>query len=134
MRKVGTTEYAEILFELTNNKSEAEVQKSLQVFTVYLAKQKALGKIAEIQKAYERLMDGKEGRVRVLLTTPEKLDIQTMTEVKQAIEKSFEAASVDLEEKIDTTLIGGWKARTDNYLIDASIRGRLNRLKMILTK
>lgn len=134
MRKVGTTEYAEILFELTNGKSDADIQKALKVFTGYLAKQKALASASEIQTAYERLVDSKEGRVRVTLATPETLDSGTVTDIQQTMKKAFEASSVELQQKIDTSLIGGWRARTEDYLIDASLKGRLNRLKMILTK
>lgn len=134
MRKVGTTEYAEILFELTSGKSDADIQKAIKVFTGYLAKQKALGSAGDIQKAYERLVDSKEGRVRVTLATPEKLDSGTVAEIQQTMQKTFEASSVELQEKIDTSLIGGWRARTEDYLIDASLKGRLDRLKATLTK
>ncbi len=134
MRKVGTTEYAEILFELTNGKSDADIQHAMKVFTGYLAKQKALGRVGEIQTAYERLVDSKEGRMRVVLSSTESLNPEIRADIEQAIKSVMNVSAVTLEEKTDTTLIGGWKARTEDYLIDASLKVRLNRLKMILTK
>ncbi len=134
MRKLGTTEYAEILSALTEGKSDTEAKAALKVFSGFLVKHKAAGMIDDIRKAYERLIDKKEGRVRGTIGVAAKLSESERKEIESAVKKLFHTKEIVLEEKMDETLIGGWRVRTDEYLIDASLKGRLDRLKTTLTK
>jgi len=134
MRKLGTTEYAEILFALIEGKSDTEAKVALKVFSGFLVKHKAAGMIDDIRKAYERLIDKKEGRVRGTIGVAAKLSESERKEIESAVKKLFHTKEIVLEEKMDETLIGGWRVRTDEYLIDASLKGRLDRLKTTLTK
>jgi len=69
-------------------------------------------------------------KATVITTTPltDELRVQFNKIVKDATGKT-----VELEEKVDPTLIGGYLLRVNDRQIDASLRSRLNELKLQLT-
>lgn len=134
MKKITTKEYAEILYELTNNKSTDEIKSSLKIFTAFLVKNKSVSLVDEIEKSYVRLTDSKNNVIRGKITTAQKLNRNELEEINKNVEKIFNAKEVILQEIEDKKLIGGWKIKTENYLIDASVRGRIDKLGLVLTK
>ncbi len=134
MKKISTNEYAEILFEITHDKSGKELEKALKVFTSYLSRNKSLGKFEEIKKSFVSLVDGKHGVVRGKIFTAQKLHRDELSEISKSLEKTFNAKEIILEEIEDDKLVAGWKIRTENYLIDGSVRGRIDKLGLVLTK
>lgn len=134
MRKIGTKEYAELLFSITQETSEQECTQLLQGFVSLLSKHRVLSRITAIEKQYSQLVDEREGRLRAVLQSPIPIPALTRTEIENELKIIFDKKEILLHEMIDPTLIGGWKIRTENYLIDRSIQGRLDKLKATLIK
>lgn len=134
MRKIETKKYAEILFSIAHEESEKEYAGLVSAFVSFLSKHKALSHIHEIEKAYTRLIDEKDGRLRAVVHSPIPLANSDRDNIENGLKKIFEKREIELQEEIDPTLIGGWKIRTENYLIDRSTNGQLERLKTTLTK
>lgn len=134
MRKESPTEYAHILLELTREKNGEDLKKAIWTFLSYLSKQKAYGWIDEITEAFKELKDKEEGVVDATLYSAEKLTDHAKHEIVEALKKETKAEKVELIEKIDETLIAGWKIRTKEFMIDGSVKGRLKQLEAELTK
>lgn len=134
MKKITTNEYAEILFELTDGKSGKELETALKTFTVFLSKNKSIGKLEEIEKTFIKLIDEKHGIVRGKISVAQKLSKHELDEISKGIEKMFNAKEVILEEIENEKLIAGWKVKTENYLVDGSLRGRIDKLGLALSK
>lgn len=86
------------------------------------------GQIEEIHRELERLVAREEGRIAVELTTAYELS----DEEAQSILKTIEQASgrrVDATRAVDPALIGGIVLQAGSLRLDASVRGRLDRLR-----
>jgi len=91
------------------------------------------GEIEEIAAEFERLMAIEERRLTVELTTARELsDSEAETILKQ-----IEAAAgrkVEATRKVDPGLVGGIVLQAGSLRVDASVRGRLERLRTELVK
>lgn len=134
MKKNSTTEYADILFEITKNQDTLDIEKTMHVYAKFLKKRRMLGKIDEILKKYDSITQGQKKIVYATLFSTEKLDDKDEKEIIKIFKKEVDASDIEVENKIDKNLIAGWKIKTNEFLIDASLRGRLNKMKKNLVK
>ena len=94
-----------------------------------LAAQKGrIGEIAEIARELDRLMAAEEGRLDVELTTAYEL---SETDAKAILKQIQEASGrkVEATRKVDPNLIGGFVLQAGSMRVDASVRGRIERLR-----
>jgi F-type H+-transporting ATPase subunit delta len=69
-----------------------------------------------------------KGITESVLTTAIKVDSKVRKQITDLISEVF-STKVELEEKIDTDIIGGFILRIDDKYIDASIRNRLRKIR-----
>ncbi len=97
-------------------------------FLRLVAEKGRIADIEEIAREFERLVAKEERRLNVELTTAYELS----DEEAKAILGQIETASgrkVDASRKVDPHLIGGFVLQAGSMRVDASVRGRLNRLR-----
>jgi F-type H+-transporting ATPase subunit delta len=90
------------------------------------------GQIREIQREFERLMAQEERRLSVELTTAYELSDDGAQQIVAQIEKAS-GRPVDATRDVDPDLIGGIVLQAGSMRVDASVRGRLERLRRELT-
>lgn len=93
-----------------------------------LAAKGRIGEIEEVEREFERLVALEERRLDVQLTTAYELSDEEAREIVGQIEQAS-GRKVDATRKVDTTLIGGVVLQAGTMRLDASVRGRLNRLR-----
>ena len=89
--------------------------------------------LEEIYRELEALVAAEQQRLTVELTTAYELS----DEEADSILKKIEAASgrgVEATRKVDPSLIGGIVLRAGSMRVDASVKGRLDRLRGVLSK
>ncbi len=69
-----------------------------------------------------------KGITESLLTTAVKVDAKVKKQITSLISEVFKT-KVELEENIDTEIVGGFILRVDDNYIDASIRNKLRKIK-----
>jgi F-type H+-transporting ATPase subunit delta len=69
-----------------------------------------------------------KGITESVLTTAVKADDKIKKQISKLISEVFKT-KVELEEKIDTEIVGGFILRVDDNYIDASIRNKLRKIK-----
>ena len=92
-----------------------------------------IGELEELAKEFERLMAREERRLTVELTTARELS----GDEEKAILKQIEDAAgrkVEATTKVDPGLVGGIVLQAGSLRVDASVRGRLERLRQELVK
>ena len=97
-------------------------------FVRLVASKGRAGQLRSIAEEFEALVDREQGRLSVELTTAYALDEDEAT----AIVSKIEAASgrtVDATRSVDPDLIGGMILQAGTLRVDASVRGRLVRLR-----
>lgn len=86
------------------------------------------GILVEVKAEYDALVRKSRGIVAATVTTPRPLSEAQLAGVRTRTEE-LAGAKVDLATAIDPTLVGGLTIRIGDRLIDASVRGRLERLR-----
>ena len=86
-----------------------------------------------VSAEYDALVRESRGIVAATVTTPAPLSEKELAAVKARIEQ-LAGANVDLTTTTDPKLLGGLTVRIGDELIDASIRGRLERLRGTLVQ
>ncbi|HZC30045.1 MAG TPA: F0F1 ATP synthase subunit delta [Gaiellaceae bacterium] len=102
-------------------------------FLLLTAEKGRAGEIDEIAREFERLMAREERRLTVELTTARELSDAEAKEIVEQIEKAA-GRKVEATRSVDPDLVGGIVINAGSYRVDASVRGRLARLRQELVK
>ncbi len=102
-------------------------------FLLLVAEKGRAGEIDDIAREFERLMALEERRLTVELTTARELSDKEADAIVAQIEKAA-GRKVEATRSVDPRLIGGIVLQAGSYRVDASIRGRLERLRQELVK
>jgi F-type H+-transporting ATPase subunit delta len=90
------------------------------------------GQLREIRREFERFVAQEERRLTVELTTAYELSDDDARQIVGQIEKAS-GRPVDATRNVDAGLIGGIVLQAGSLRVDASVRGRLERLRKDLT-
>lgn len=101
-------------------------------FLLLLVEKHRAGEVEEIAREFERLAASEEGRLDVELTTAYELSDEETRTILAQIEKSS-GRHVDATRRVDPALVGGIVLQVGSLRLDASVRGRLTRLRQDLT-
>jgi F-type H+-transporting ATPase subunit delta len=101
-------------------------------FLLLLAEKNRAGEIDEIAREFDRLVAEAEGILDVELTTAVELSDEETREVITQIERAS-GRKVEATQRVDPGLIGGLDLQAGSLRLDASVRGRLDRLRQELT-
>jgi F-type H+-transporting ATPase subunit delta len=105
-----------------------DADELLRNFLRLVAEKGRSGEIEEIARELDRLMAAAEGRLDVELTTAYELsDSEASAILKQIQEAS--GRKVEATRKVDQNLIGGFVLQAGSMRVDASVRGRIERLR-----
>jgi F-type H+-transporting ATPase subunit delta len=102
-------------------------------FLLLIAEKGRAGELEDIAHEFERLMAREERRLTVELTTAREL---TDDEAKAIVAQIEQAAgrAVEATRSVDPDLVGGIVLQAGSYRVDASVRGRLERLRQTLVR
>lgn len=85
-----------------------------------------------IADQYHRLLNRQRGIVEAVVTSARPLNADETAAIRARVEQ-MSGATVDLRPVVDESLLGGLTVRVGDRLLDASVRGRLERLRTQLT-
>jgi len=102
-------------------------------FLRLVAEKGRAGEIEEVAAEFERLMAKEERRLGVELTTARELSDEEAQAIVAQIEKAAGRA-VEATRRVDPALVGGIVLQAGSYRVDASVRGRLERLRQELVR
>jgi len=97
-------------------------------FLRLIASKGRAGQIPGIRDEFQALVDRAQGRVAVELTTAFELSDDEAASIVAQIEQSS-GRKVEATRKVDPELVGGMILQAGSLRVDASVRGRLERLR-----
>ncbi|TMK70111.1 MAG: F0F1 ATP synthase subunit delta [Actinobacteria bacterium] len=97
-------------------------------FVRLTAEKGRVGGIEEIAREFERLVAAEERRLNVALTTAYELSDDEAAQIVEQIEQAS-GRTVEATRAVDPDLIGGLVLEAGSLRVDASVRGRLERLR-----
>jgi F-type H+-transporting ATPase subunit delta len=126
--QLDPTAKSQILADLAGNE-----EPLFKNFLLLTAEKGRAGEIEEMAREFERLMAREERRLTVELTTAREL---TDEEAKAIVAQIEQAAGrkVEATRSVDPDLVGGIVLQAGSYRVDASVRGRLERLRHELVR
>jgi F-type H+-transporting ATPase subunit delta len=89
--------------------------------------------IDEIHREFERLVAQRERRLEVELTTAVELSDEEAKTILAQIEQAA-GRTVEATRSVDPDLVGGFVLQAGTFRVDASVRGRLERLRHELAR
>lgn len=127
MRNKAKT-YAKAMVEAFDGASEKETQKRVSVLKRMLYERGDSKQISKILQEFARAWKERKGKVAMVLSA-EPLAEKT----KKQLEQSLLKKRYIVEERIDPSVIGGVALFLGNdYVIDSTIRGKLQRMAKLL--
>jgi F-type H+-transporting ATPase subunit delta len=84
--------------------------------------------VPRVTDAFRELLNRRMGITPALVTSATELPAQDLRALEERLER-LTGGKVDLELKVDPSLIAGVSVRVGDRLIDGSVRGRLERLR-----
>jgi F-type H+-transporting ATPase subunit delta len=87
----------------------------------------------EIAEAFSALVMDHKGIVAVSLISATPLDAETKAAITKKVQ-GMVSGQLEIEERIDESLIGGFIVRMGDTQIDASVSSQFNKLKQLLTR
>jgi F-type H+-transporting ATPase subunit delta len=109
------------------------IEKSTQDFLALITNNRRESILGDIALAFEAQVKAYRGIVPMTLTSASPLDASTRDAIIAKIQSSVDG-KLEVEEKIDESLIGGFVVRMGDQQIDASVANQLNNLKQRLTR
>jgi F-type H+-transporting ATPase subunit delta len=97
-------------------------------FVLLLVEKGRAGDLHEFVRELERLVAAEERRLELELTTAVELSDEEARGLVAQIERAA-GRRVDARRKVDPSLIGGVVLQVGSFRVDASVRGRLQRLR-----
>jgi len=128
MAKLTNKQIAQALFEATEKLSGADLDGALQRFVELLAKKQKLKQVGNIIAEFEKIAKKKEGIVSIEIKSARKLNSNTTDSIKNAF-----GDKVEVTELVDESLLGGTSIRTEDKILDGSLKTQLNKLKLKLS-
>jgi F-type H+-transporting ATPase subunit delta len=86
------------------------------------------GQLRQIAEEFDAIVDREQGRLTVELTTAHAIDDAETAAIVRQIEQAS-GRTVEATRSVDPALIGGLILQAGSLRVDASVRGRLNRLR-----
>jgi len=93
-----------------------------------LVERRAIGRLPAISAEYRRLLNRERGVVEATVTSAAALSADETEALRKKVAQMTDR-TVDLVVRVDDALIGGLTVRIGDTLYDASVRGRLERLR-----
>jgi F-type H+-transporting ATPase subunit delta len=123
--KITPKQYAIALYESTKSVGMDELGRRVKNFVRILKKNNDLSSADNIIKQYSQYYREKKNISKIEITTPDKLSQEELNSILKKVSKQIE-----VEEKVDKSLIGGIIIKIDNNtLIDGSVKRKLEDLK-----
>jgi F-type H+-transporting ATPase subunit delta len=126
--QLESTAKAQILAEIAGDD-----EPLLKNFLLVVAEKGRAGELDEIAREFERLMAREERRLTVELTTARELSDEEAQTIVAQIEKAA-GRKVEATRTVDPDIVGGIVLQAGSLRADASVRGRLERLKQELVR
>jgi F-type H+-transporting ATPase subunit delta len=110
-----------------------EADELVANFLRLTAEKGRIGEIDEIVREFDRLLAAEERRLEVELTTAYDLSDDEANRILEQIEQAS-GRRVEASRNVDPNLIGGFVLQAGSMRVDASVRGRIERLRHELVK
>lgn len=127
-KKITNKQFAQALYEVTKNLKGEKLKKILRAFVLLLAKNRKLKKNKNIIAEFIKYGKKQKGIVEIEIKSARELHKETAEKIKKVFGKKVEE-----QESVDVNLLGGIVVKTENRVLDGSIKRQLQKLRQAMT-
>ena len=104
------------------------MEATTQRFVEHLAETGRIRYIKDVNEAFQEILAERLNRAAVKLTTAATVNAGDLAEMKKKLE-ALTGKQVDIDAKVDASLIGGAKAQIGSVVYDGTIKNQLNKMR-----
>lgn len=131
--KVSVKQYAESLYDLTYGKEKSQIDLIAKKFSELLSESGQLKVAGRIIEKFSEIYNRENGIIEAEVTSREELCSELRNYVSNYVSNKYKAKEVVLKNKIDERIKGGVIIKVGDEIFDASVAGKLNDLRSVLT-
>ena len=132
--KSTAKQYAQVLYELTKDKSEDEVGVVIEKFVANLKSEQKLKWVEQIIKQFVEIYNRENGIVKASVSTGREVDKEVIKNIEKTLKEKYQAEKIEMEMIVDEKLKGGIKIVVGEDILDNSIAGKLSKLRNNLVR
>jgi F-type H+-transporting ATPase subunit delta len=132
--KITANQYAVTLLELTEGKSQEEIDKVVFSLVEVVRRNRQSKLFPRILESFNVIYNKKNKIVEAEVLSSKKISDAEEKEVGEYIKKKYGVETVTLTSKIDKSILGGFVIKVGDEILDASVSGQLKKLTRKLTK
>lgn len=127
--RISPKQYARALFELSAGKNHADLKDLIGRFFDLLRRNRDIDKEGAIVEELGNLYREEEGDFQAEVSSSRPLSSSTKKLLFSYLEERAGAKKITWQEKIDTSLLGGFVLRYQGFVIDGSLKNNLRKFK-----
>ncbi len=104
------------------------MQPTTQRFAEHLAETGRIRYVKDVYEAFQEILAERTNRAMAKLTTAAAVNAADLADIKKKLEV-LTGKQVDVDAKVDATLIGGAKAQIGSTVYDGTIKNQLNKMR-----
>jgi F-type H+-transporting ATPase subunit delta len=113
--------------------TQLKLQKELRNLLAVLINNDRIAEVSEVAAAYRRQLQEQLGIRQAEIVTARELDEKDRSALVAEVGK-LAGAQIEASFKLDPSILGGTVVRIGSTVYDGSVRGRLDRLKTVLSE
>ena len=131
--KITPKQYARGLYETVSRaKTDFDIEVIIKNFVKLLTAHKMIFKSKLIVNEFVKVWNEGKGIVEGEIISAEPLDKESMSKIKTSLMNSLGVKDIIAVNKVDKKALGGFVAKFGQTVIDASLKNRLQQLKITL--
>ncbi|XLQ19848.1 MAG: ATP synthase F1 subunit delta [Candidatus Moraniibacteriota bacterium] len=130
--KVSAKQYANTLYELTDNKSDSEINDVIVQFVEYMKKTGDLKKSQDVVNKFGDIYNDENNIIEATVVSARELTAQEQSKIQSFIKEKYSSDSVVINSVVDKEIKGGIIIKIKDEVLDGSVLGRLRKLKISL--
>ncbi|MEK7064876.1 MAG: ATP synthase F1 subunit delta [Patescibacteria group bacterium] len=123
-RKTSNKQLAQALYEVTDGVKGEKLHKAIAEFAALLVRARKISRADNIISEFEKYSKKQAGIIEIEIQSARKLDEKTLSGIKRVFGDNVEAS-----ESIDESLLGGVRVRTEDKILDGSLKTQLKNLR-----
>ena len=131
--KVNTKQYAQALYEATEDLKGPELQSVLSRFVMMLAQKNVLSKVDTIIEDFKKYYNQRQGIAEATVTSAMPLSDHERKQVTDYL-KTMTGKKIVVTEQVESSLIGGIMIEIDDRVMDSTIKTSLADLRNNLVR
>lgn len=127
---ISKTDLIAIMEEINN---KASFDETFANFLLALASNKRIGLFLEIYDEFVTLLKDHNNIVEAeIVFASDSVDAAQIEQIKQVIQKEYSGKTIEIKQRVDAKILGGFQVRIGSNIVDASLKNQIFNLKQEL--